>query len=122
MKGPGLDIFSTIRAMERVLDYHLARHNVLSTNLAHAETPGFKPKDLVFDETLASEQVHRTHGDHLGGDGPRPGSTRLEKLQSQGLEEAMARVSANRLRYEAGVEITRRRISLLKYAASDGAS
>jgi flagellar basal body rod protein FlgB len=38
------------------------------------------------------------------------------------LEHVMAQITANRLRYETGIELARRRLGLLRYAATDGAS
>ena len=34
----------------------------------------------------------------------------------------MAQITANRLRYDTGVELARRRLALLRYAATDGSS
>ena len=37
------------------------------------------------------------------------------------LSEVMAQITANRLRYDTGIELTARRLAVLKYAATDGA-
>ena len=38
----------TLGTLERALDARLLRHNVLSGNLANADTPGFVPRDVDF--------------------------------------------------------------------------
>lgn len=43
----------TIDGLKRVLDLRLRRHEVIATNVANAETPGYKAKDLAFDRALA---------------------------------------------------------------------
>lgn len=120
-----MKIFDSTVGLEQVLDHHLARHNVLASNLANAETPGYVPQDLV--PPTSPEQgppLATTHAGHLptGGQGGEPEAV---EFMASGppevqLERAMAEVSANRLRYETGVELVRRRMALLRYAATDG--
>ena len=38
----------TLATLERALDVRLARHNVLASNVANADTPGFAPRDVDF--------------------------------------------------------------------------
>jgi len=122
------DLFGSIEPLQRVLDFHLARHSVLAANLANAETPGFKPKDLVFADSLAAAiEPARTDQQHLAGEAMPPGTALQEDCDSVGpdqngvrLERVMAQITANRLRYETGIELARRRLGLLRYAATDG--
>jgi flagellar basal-body rod protein FlgB len=124
--------------LERLLDFQLSRHSVLASNLANAETPGFKPQDLIFENTLAavSELPGTTTPDtpvttdsrHLIGEALPPGTTLVEDESALGpdqngvqIERVMAQITANRLRYETGIELTRRRMALLRYASTDGA-
>ena len=52
---------ATLNQLERSLDVRLMRHNLLAANVANADTPGFRPKDLDFTAALASvETTHRT--------------------------------------------------------------
>src|SRR5215831_5342873 len=44
--GRSMRIFETTEHLRVALDYHVARHNVLASNLAHIDTPGYKPIDL----------------------------------------------------------------------------
>jgi flagellar basal-body rod protein FlgB len=43
----------TIQLLQRMLDVSAARHETLAANLANANTPDYKRRDLPFRETLA---------------------------------------------------------------------
>jgi len=122
-----MQIFESLDALERLLDYHTARHNVLAANLSNAETPGYQPKDLVFSDALSqAETMQRTDPGHIGGAGGDLGPVEVRDdtsgMDANGvsLERQMAKLAANRLRYETGIELARRQIGLLRYAATDG--
>lgn len=129
-----LDVFGGLRGIDAVLDYHLTRHSVLLSNLANSETPGYRPQDIVFTEVLEEASMPApTHPDHIpihGGDAAVHAYDIVESddVQTGGdengvrMERAMAEVAANRLRYDAAVEIAQRRMALLRYAATDGGS
>ncbi len=126
-------LFEGLDGLERMLDFHLARHGVLASNLANAETPGFKPKELVFSEQLAAATAAGPAGPQApvvpGAQQPvegTPAYVEVEKNPTGGdgngvrLEQAMAEVSANRIRYNTALEIVRRRMALLRYATGGG--
>ncbi len=113
---------------EQVAEFHMRRHNVLASNLANVETPGFRPKDLVFGDELSRVVGVVTDSAHL-----ELGSVENEKVVDLGdsdpggdgnrvtLDDAMTRITANRLRHDTVVEILHRRVALLRYAAAGGA-
>lgn len=125
------DLFAGVSGLERALDFHVQRHGVLASNLANADTPGYAARDLRFASDLAhAGGMHKTHAQHMGegsGHGAAfhevegPNGNTLDKNGVQ-VEEALAQITANRLRYETGIELTRRRMAILRYAANDGAS
>ena len=123
-----IDMFGSIAKLERLLDYHQQRHNVLASNLANAETPNYKSKDLVFKDVIsAAETPVVTNSRHLGGSASEISHSIIEQKTPTGidgngvrLEQEMAKVSANKLRYNVSVEIVKRKLGILKYAASNG--
>jgi len=128
-----LKMFNGIKGAEKVLDYHLQRHNLLASNLANAETPNFRPRELLFDERMKKEvALAGTNGKHYGVSkalSQREDSTNfVEKRMGPvspdkngvHIEKAMGRLSANKIRYNASVEVIRRRMAMLRYAATDG--
>ena len=42
----------TISVLENALDFRAERHRHLASNLANAETPGYRPTDIKFEEAL----------------------------------------------------------------------
>jgi len=120
-------MFQSIGGLERVLDYHLQRHGVLASNVTNAETPRYRPKDLIFNDSMKKVQG-LAGGDkgHIGVSSKTEANyTRVEygptSVDQNGVrvERAMARLTANKLRYNSSVEVLRRRLALIKYAASD---
>lgn len=53
-------------ALGRFLDVNVARHKLITSNLANIDTPGYRTRDLDFREELARAGVQ----DELGGEGP----------------------------------------------------
>lgn len=60
--GPG-----AIGALQNAMRFRMAREAVLASNVANADTPGYRRRDLVFGDVLASktENLARTHEKHL---------------------------------------------------------
>lgn len=67
------------RLMEQALDYRAARQDMIAGNIANADTPFYRPRDIHFEEVLAQKSASifgdksqilpmaRTNGVHLGG-------------------------------------------------------
>lgn len=56
----------------KVLDLQLQRQNVIASNMANVNTPGYKPRELVFEKELQRElnldmhgQMSRTESGHI---------------------------------------------------------
>ena len=50
----GIGIFGAMKGTESSLNYHLDRQGILSANVTNADTPNYRPKDLVFKDSLSS--------------------------------------------------------------------
>ena len=131
------NLFSEISPLRASLDYHLERHTVLSSNVAHVDTPGFRPHDLrrvesaeSFDSALGVA-MQRTNDAHIQT--PNADSAALEgrifEDLSAGagndgnyvsLDREAAKVAANQLRYDVVSAIVSAELRDLSYAASDG--
>ncbi|MEN0065243.1 MAG: flagellar basal body rod protein FlgB [Myxococcota bacterium] len=132
---PTMSMFDPMmNALQRVLDLRQQQHAVTASNLANAETPGFRAKVLEFDETLSaimkraqSEMVNQRVPGHvtrlavqapdIEEVAPAPWSTDDNSVLP---EREIARMQENSLMYRAVAEGLSRRLALLKYAASDG--
>lgn len=127
-------MFSAVDLLHRALDFHARRHNVLSSNVANNDTPGFQPMELQraddgnsFEATLrmaATEQGHMPVGTEGGLDMVVASPERSVKPGLDGnavsLEREMSKLAANDIRYEGAVKIVSLQLGALRYAASDG--
>jgi flagellar basal-body rod protein FlgB len=131
------DMFSAVGSLHAALDYHLERHTVLSSNVAHVDTPGYHPHDLrrvdsvsSFDSAL-SVAMERTNGAHFqtpNGDSAALEGRIFEDLSAGAgndgnyvsLDREAAKVAANQLRYDVVSAIANAELSQLRYAATDG--
>lgn len=74
----GIHISRSHDLMESAMNYRAARQDIIAGNIANADTPFYRPKDISFEDTLAqksadifknkSEELQMTHtnGAHLG--------------------------------------------------------
>ena len=66
------DLDSYFGIQQQALKVHDQRNGVLAANLANADTPGYKARDIDFRAALAeasgsAPEIRRTHDAHLGG-------------------------------------------------------
>jgi flagellar basal-body rod protein FlgB len=122
----------TMGTLNRSLDVRTARHRVLSSNVANAETPNYAPKDLPFQKILerATESssgipLRKTHPHHF----PEPISLTsdwAEEVESQpggegvNIDQEMAKLAENNLMFQAGVQSLVKKIEALKMTISEG--
>lgn len=122
-----------VGAFHRALDYHAERHNVLASNIANANTPGFEPKELLrveADEFHGSLPMTRTEQTHFLGTGVPAlhDQTVVADDSSVGgldgnnvsIEREMSKLQANDLRFQGAAKLVTRQLAMLRYAANDG--
>lgn len=71
---PEISDAAIVSALGRQLNNAVAKQTVAASNLANLDTPGYRTRDVSFDDALDSElgSVRRTHASHLAaspGDG-----------------------------------------------------
>ncbi|MCA9494744.1 MAG: flagellar basal body rod protein FlgB [Myxococcales bacterium] len=135
MSVPSFD--PLIGGMRTVLDLRFAQHAVTASNLANADTPGFRASVVDFTHVLARAvgeegpdlSMRRTDARHLDPHGIDPHRPPLVELDpppwsvdgnSVVPERETARMSANALMYDAVAQGLGRKLSLLELAVSDG--
>ena len=127
---------STIKALAASLDFRQMRAELISSNIANAETPGYKAKRIDFEEALARaldidklQQLNTSDKRHfnVGGGGFR-------NLQPEIVEDAngvvsedgntvdrdreMSLMAENKILYDASVQLLNKKLGLMKYAVS----
>jgi flagellar basal-body rod protein FlgB len=108
----------TIDMLSKMLDYRSKRHQLLTSNIANLDTPGYRSSDLEFNKNL--ERAIRSSGtlplttDHpvhmTGRTGGKDSSYTVRREEGQaGLDKEMARLAENQLQYNMTVEMLARK-------------
>lgn len=117
------DPFSSLNRLSGYLSYHVDRQKILAGNLANLDTPGYRAQELEFEEEV---RTHFKHGKkqveweintraHVSDD-----EVPDQDGNSVSLEAQLAKTEANNMRYDTLAEVLRRKIGMMKYAATDG--
>jgi len=115
----------TVGVLERSLDIRTPRHRVLSSNIANAETPDYEAKDIPFHKILERSMnqysllpLKRTHANHL----PEGMITEIMVESVPGgvnIDQEMARLAENNLRFQAEVQALLKKFEALKFTISE---
>ncbi len=104
-----MDIFKGADELKPFLNYTWLRHKVILSNIANADTPGYRAKDVIFRRELGKTlKLKRTRAKHLGGSGEGRDFKVIEinrglvgnDRNNVSIEEEMAKMVKNRLAYE----------------------
>jgi flagellar basal-body rod protein FlgB len=139
----GFRLFNfTEQLLELSMRVRGARHEILSANIANADTPGFRPRDLDFksvirsamelddhpisreeqmDQMLAAPVSMEAAVDEPSAGDRRHGEERIDG-NSVSLDREMALFNENALSYEASLTLFSRALAKLRYVISDGRS
>jgi flagellar basal-body rod protein FlgB len=121
MSGIGLPVISDLKTK---LHWLQARQKLLAENVANADTPGYKPKDLkdVSDSFDSMARLATTSSMHLSDESAAPGARGAERFETVPsgnavtLEDEMMKVAETQGDYQAAAELYGRSLSLLKIA------
>ncbi|MEE8395655.1 MAG: flagellar basal body rod protein FlgB [bacterium] len=125
--------------LQKSLDFRARRNDLIASNVANVETPGFKAMDMVFERALGDAlraqepgPLRVTNSRHFDG---RPGipvdRVKPRVIQSESAEASldgnsvdlgkeMAKLAENQLAYQALTQMIAHRFSLLKLVTRDG--
>jgi flagellar basal-body rod protein FlgB len=127
---------STVGALNTSMNLRLMNQNVISSNIANADTPGYKAKAVDFETSLRDALNNHSELRPAGND-PHHLQTQdvdpvhpeifedpngVESLDGNTVDRAseMAKLSENQLLYDASAEVLKRKLGMLKYAISEG--
>jgi flagellar basal-body rod protein FlgB len=88
-----------LEALKGRMQWHQTRQKLLAENVANADTPKFKPNDLV------------AYADTLGGSG-RTGLSRT----AVNLEDEMMKVSENQMEFQTAITLYQKSLGYLRIA------
>lgn len=129
----------TLATAAKALNLRARRHELIISNLANADTPGYKAFDLVMDEALAAQtqggaplSMAQTHTGHLAGRTATSESLQRYIVRSDdsvnmrgdgntvNMEREMASLAENQLMYKASAQIVAKKFQSLKSVISGG--
>lgn len=130
-----LNLFQALKAK---MQWHQSRQGVLAENVANADTPGYRGRDLEefsFETALRARTVGietaRTSSGHLKGSmlretggakaDPVTGFEVTPDANTVVLEEQMMKVTANQMDYQAVTSLYTKGLGLIRTALSRGA-
>lgn len=123
----------TLQALEAAIKFREMRQELISSNIANAETPGYKAKRIDFEEALARALdvdgemgMNATDAKHFD-----VGSGSFENLQPEvyedpngvvsengntvNREQEMTRMAENKVMYDALVQLMNKKLGMTKY-------
>ena len=116
----------TFQTLDLALGAAGKRQEVLANNLANVNTPGYKRLDVEFDGMLAKAVDAARAGDRSALDAMRPGVSTDDSVavradgNSVDVDQEMAFLAENNIRYNALVQLSQKKLEGLKYVISDG--
>ena len=135
---PGIQQFdTTMNLLQKVLDLRSKNQEIIGSNIANAETPGYSAQSFSFEDQLKSalsENSPRqvtTQPNHIplspvnldqvtGKLSTTRDATEIGDKNSVSVDQEMIKLSQNEILYEAAVSMLNKKLSMLKYAANNG--
>ncbi len=128
---------TTLLLLQKVLDLRAENQQVISSNIANADTPGYAPATLEFEEQLRNAMFGGdlkpvvTRPGHIpvtpadisqveGTISRHPDTTGIGDENGVSVDKEMVRLSENQILYEAAVTMLNKKLAALKYVAGDG--
>jgi flagellar basal-body rod protein FlgB len=128
----------TIQALQASLKFRQLRQELIASNIANAETPGYKAKKIDFEEALARAldvddqlKMNTTDSKHFNVGGGGFNNLEPEIYEdSNGIvspdgnnvdrDQEMAEMAENKIMYDASVQLLNKKLGLMKYAVGSG--
>ncbi|HOV91235.1 MAG TPA: flagellar basal body protein [Syntrophorhabdaceae bacterium] len=110
-----MDVFDI---MEKALNVRSYYHKIIAGNIANAETPGFKEKDIDFHIELEKQLsgakqfniIEKTENDGISS----PDSNTVN------IETQMVKLNENSMMYSALVQLITKKFSMMRYLINEG--
>lgn len=128
----------TTNALGAAINFRELRHNITSSNIANAETPGYKAKKVDFEQALSRAvdinglgKMHTSDPEHYAVNGAsisrvvadvyeNPDITVTNDGNTVDLEREMSELAENTILYKAALQLINKKLAGLAYAVSEG--
>lgn len=133
------DIFDkTTNGLASAINFRNLRQNLITSNIANAETPGYKAKKLDFESALSRaldieglrQNAANDPGHFASGKGAvsrvradvydNPDVNMSNDGNTVDMEREMASLNENTIMYKAALELINKKLGALKYAVTEG--
>ncbi|MGE4234034.1 MAG: flagellar basal body rod protein FlgB [Bacteriovoracia bacterium] len=127
---------STITGLNTLMNFRLANQNLIASNIANADTPGYHAQKMEFEDAMRNAweiserlKMDTSHPEHFikadpGHIDPEiyDNPNGVVKLDGNTVDRNAEQVSMaeNQIQYDAAAELMRRKIALLKYSINEG--
>jgi len=124
------DIFGKdLSKIKALMDYRIFRQGVVSSNIANIDTPGYKAKDVSFENALegAQQKAHVrlkvTHPGHIQGSPSKGLKYKTEEdpysrigndSNTVDIDREMMKLTQNHLLYNASAQIVQQKLQWIK--------
>ncbi len=105
------------------MEYVSKRHDVLATNVAHSETPGFVAKDLEFSGFIEQAEQNEKNSYTVMA---KPQVTVKESTAPKNannnnvnMEQEMAKMTDNSVEYMLATEVIKKHLIMIKFSGSE---
>ncbi|WP_405102207.1 flagellar basal body rod protein FlgB [Oceanobacillus sp. FSL H7-0719] len=130
-----MDLFGgTIHNLERSLNYSTAKNRAISSNIANADTPNYKSKDVVFKDVLnetvtSAVSAKRTDARHIQFDGHKDSAYKVITKNSTtynhngnnvDIDKEMAELATNQIYYNSLIDRINGKFSSLQTVIRGG--
>ena len=118
----------TLQMIEDRLSLSSTNQKLISSNLANINTPGYRAKELSFENTLRQSleeqvlQMVRSNSNHMEPDEPLQAMRSPEVVETGpvDLDTQMVALSKNSIEYQHMVGILNKKFTMLKSAITEG--
>jgi len=120
-------VFNRTDALSASAAFHLERTKVIQSNIANADTPGYRPKEVVFsrhlDEAMAMKRTDAKHLDVSGASGSGMRTVSVENRSGYdrnqvNMDEEMSKLAESSIMYKSMVESLKKELSKLNLVIS----
>lgn len=127
----------TLKSLAAALNFRQMRHELISSNVANAETPGYKAKRIDFEEALAKaldiekqNSLNTENKEHfnVGGGGfdnlepsvyEDPNGVVTENGNTVDRDQELAMMAKNKIMFDTTVQLINKKLGLLKYIVTN---
>ncbi len=106
------------QVLEKALDLRLARHNLIASNLANMDTPGYEALDFSFEEEL--KRALEAEPVPVGSLAAAEPAVTVSEEGPVDLDRESTRLAENSLMYDALTRAMSKKFELLRYAINEG--